>query len=185
MVAYEAVRRSVRPIRRAKHGDIFEFMEYLWTPWRFSYVTGLDRREGCVFCLLIKEEFDEKNLIIHRARHNFVIMNLFPYSNGHVMILPYEHLANLTDLNETTTTEMMELCKRVQKVLEEEYKPNGFNVGFNLGKCAGAGIAEHIHLHIVPRWIGDANFVSVIGETRMMPEDLQSSYQKIAKHFGM
>ncbi|MBX9693940.1 MAG: HIT domain-containing protein [Cyanobacteria bacterium] len=159
-------------------------MEYLWTPWRFSYVTGLDRPTGCVFCMLIKEDSDEKNLIVHRAEHNFVIMNLFPYSNGHVMVLPYAHLASLTDLDEATTTEMMELCKRIQRVLEVEYKPNGFNVGFNLGKCAGAGIAEHLHMHIVPRWIGDANFVSVIGETRMMPEDLLSSYNKIAKHFA-
>ena len=146
-------------------------------------MTGENRPKGCVFCLLLAEDEDEKNLILYRGEHNIVIMNLFPYSNGHLMVLPYEHVADITMLDLEKTSELMELTKRCQSVLREIYNPNGFNLGMNQGKCAGAGVEEHLHMHILPRWIGDSNFLSIIGETRVMPEDLKGTYTKLAPFF--
>lgn len=158
-------------------------MEYIWSPWRYKYIASADRVEGCVFCRTPDEQRDEENYIVHRARLNFVILNLFPYTSGHLMIVPYEHTASLASVDEATTTEMMALARRAQSALEGEYRPDGFNIGMNLGRSAGAGVADHLHLHIVPRWTGDANFVSIIGETRVLPEDLATTYRKLKKHF--
>src|SRR5262249_20158206 len=130
---------------------------------------------ACIFCKVIAESLDEQNYIVHRGSLNYIILNLFPYTSGHIMIVPYEHQASLAPLDEPTTTEMMELTKKVQRALESEYRPDGFNIGINLGHSAGAGVAEHLHLHVVPRWTGDANFVSVIGETRILPEELSDT----------
>ena len=159
-------------------------MEHLWTPWRFKYITSTDRPEGCVFCVLPEQKEDASNLIVHRARFCFVILNLFPYNTGHLMIVPFKHEAVLSSLDDETTNEMMTLAKRCQRAMNEEYKPDGYNVGFNLGKCAGAGIAEHVHLHVVPRWIGDSNFMAVLGETRLLPEELSVTYARLKKHFS-
>jgi ATP adenylyltransferase len=130
------------------------------------------------------EQKDDENYIAHRGQLNFVILNLFPYTSGHLMIVPYEHAPSLASVDEATTTEMMALAKRAQSALDAEYHPDGFNIGMNLGRSAGAGIADHLHLHIVPRWTGDANFVSIVGETRVLPEDLATTYEKLKRRFN-
>ena len=158
-------------------------MEHIWSPWRYKYVASADHETGCIFCGVQQQGSDRENLIIHRASLNFVILNLFPYTSGHLMIVPYEHTASLTSVGERVTTEMMALTKKAQSSLEAEYRPDGFNIGMNLGRNAGAGVADHIHLHVVPRWAGDANFVSIIGETRVLPEDLSTTFDRLRKHF--
>ena len=158
-------------------------MDHLWSPWRYKYIASADREEGCVFCRVNHEHKDAENYVIHRARLNLVVLNLYPYTSGHLMIAPYEHQASLAAISEATTTEMIELAKRAQLALEAEYHPDGFNIGMNLGRSAGAGVADHLHLHVVPRWTGDANFVSVVGETRVLPEDLATTCEKLKKHF--
>ncbi|HEY9783997.1 MAG TPA: HIT domain-containing protein [Candidatus Obscuribacterales bacterium] len=156
-------------------------MEFIWTPWRYQYVATVDKKTDCVFCRLPSEGDDRNNLILLRARLNYIVMNLYPYSSGHIMVVPFHHEASLAALDAETTHEMIELAKHAQRVLEAEYHPHGFNIGWNLGKAAGAGVQEHNHLHIVPRWHGDANFVSVLGETRILPEDLHATYDKLVK----
>lgn len=158
-------------------------MDHLWSPWRYKYIATADRQQGCVLCRIAQEQNDAENYVVHRAIQNFIILNLFPYTSGHLMIVPYEHQASLAAIDEATTTEMIELAKHAQTALEAEYHPDGFNIGMNLGRSAGAGIADHLHLHVVPRWSGDANFVSVVGETRVLPEDLTITLQKLKQHF--
>ncbi len=158
-------------------------MEHLWSPWRYRYIVAADGEKGCVFCLALAKRDDRASLIVHRGERNFVILNLFPYTSGHLMIVPYEHTASLASADEATTTEMMEIAKQAQRAIEAEYHPDGFNIGLNLGRAAGAGVAEHLHLHIVPRWIGDANFVSIIGETRVLPEELETTFDRLKRHF--
>jgi len=158
-------------------------MDYLWSPWRYTYLAAVDRQKGCVFCRIAQEQTDAENYLVHRASLNFVVLNLFPYTNGHLLIVPYQHRASLAAVGESTTTEMMELAKRAQAALESEYHPDGFNIGMNLGRSAGAGIADHLHMHVVPRWGGDANFVSIIGETRVLPETLDATYNRLKRHF--
>jgi ATP adenylyltransferase len=158
-------------------------MDHIWSPWRYTYIASVERPEGCVFCRINQEHRDSENYVVHRAHLNFIVLNLFPYTSGHLMIVPYEHNASLPAVNEATTTEMIELAKSAQIALEAEYHPEGFNIGMNLGRSAGAAIADHLHLHIVPRWGGDANFISVVGETRVLPEDLITTYERLRKHF--
>lgn len=158
-------------------------MEHIWNPWRYKYVTTVDDQTGCVFCHVIEDANDEKNFIIHRAKHNYVILNIYPYTSGHTMVVPYKHIADLSALDQATTSEMMELAKQLQKAMKVEYRPHGYNIGMNQGRSAGAGIREHAHLHVVPRWAGDASFVSVIGETRTLPEALDETLRKLKKHF--
>jgi ATP adenylyltransferase len=158
-------------------------MEHIWSPWRFKYIADAGREPGCVFCRA-RDGNDRDYLIVHRGKLNFVILNLFPYTTGHLMVVPNDHLPSLTDLSDAVLSEMMQLTRRAQAALEIEYKPDGFNIGMNLGRAAGAGVADHLHLHAVPRWSGDANFVSIIGETRVMPEDLLTTYQKLKPHFS-
>ena len=158
-------------------------MDHLWSPWRYKYIASADKTDDCVFCRINREQKDAENFVVHRARLNFIVLNLFPYTSGHLMIVPYEHKASLVDFDTATTTEMLELAKRSQLALEAEYHPDGFNIGMNLGRSAGAGVADHLHLHVVPRWSGDANFVSIVGETRVLPEDLSATYLKLTKHF--
>ena len=168
-------------------------MEHIWSPWRYKYIASVDERRGCVFCKPRDEGRDQRadqgevrdreNLVLHRAELNFVILNLFPYTSGHLMIVPYDHVGSLLSLNAAATSEMMELAKAAQKALQAEYKPDGFNIGMNLGRSAGAGVADHIHLHVVPRWVGDANYVSIIGETRVLPEDLSTTYDRLRPYF--
>src|ERR1044072_5667016 len=158
-------------------------MEHIWSPWRYKYIASADRQPGCVFCRVRDEQKDEENYVVYRGQLNFVILNLFPYTSGHLMIVPYEHAASFADASEEVTTEMMALAKQAQRALEAEYHPDGFNMGLNLGRAAGAGVADHLHLHVVPRWSGDANFVSIIGETRVLPEDLATTSSRLRKHF--
>jgi ATP adenylyltransferase len=124
-------------------------------------------------------ELDQKNSILHRAAHNFIVLNIYPYISGHLLIVPYTHLADLDAAPKEVTDELMDLTKRCQTALREAYRPQGFNLGMNLGKAAGAGVAEHFHLHIMPRWTGDTNFMTTIGETRVHPEDLATTYRKL------
>jgi len=159
-------------------------MDHLWSPWRYKYIASADKIDECVFCRINREQKDDENFVVHRAGLNFIVLNLFPYTSGHLMIVPYEHKASLADFDPATTTEMLELAKRSQLALEAEYHPDGFNIGMNLGRSAGAGVADHLHLHVVPRWSGDANFVSIVSETRVLPEDLATTLARLSKHFG-
>lgn len=159
-------------------------MDHIWSPWRFKYVVEGVSQPGCVFCRVLSGANDRQQNIIFRDSHCFVILNLYPYTSGHLMIVPYQHEANLSALDSAITSQIMELTKKAIDILRSEYKPDGFNVGLNLGCSAGAGVAEHIHLHIVPRWNGDANFLTVVGETRVMPEDLSSTYERLAPRFA-
>jgi len=154
-------------------------LDYLWTPWRMKYIQERHDYEGCIFCLAVEENEDEKNLIFYRGEHVFLILNRYPYTSGHVMCVPYAHEARLQNLSKAARLEMMELVNRCIEILQSLYQPDGFNVGLNLGEMAGAGVAEHLHTHIVPRWSGDTNFMSSIGDTRVLPEDLETSYQRI------
>jgi ATP adenylyltransferase len=163
-------------------------LDRLWTPWRYDYIKGTSGEKtghgtSCVFCTLLASQDDERHYILHRARHNFVVLNLYPYTSGHLMIVPYEHTGELDAVAHETTGEMMELAKRAQKILREAYRPHGFNLGMNLGQSAGAGVTDHIHLHLLPRWTGDANFMSVVGETRVLPEDLSTTYHRLKEKF--
>ncbi|HEY2932030.1 MAG TPA: HIT domain-containing protein [Acidobacteriota bacterium] len=158
-------------------------MDYLWTPWRFQYISATPKSQDCLFCLAVKESRDSETLIVHRGEHCFIILNRFPYNNGHLMIAPYRHIPLLEDASPVERQEMMEFLARCQTLLREIYKPEGFNLGMNIGRCAGAGVAGHIHMHLLPRWGGDANFMSVVGETRVLPEDLKTTYQKISSRF--
>jgi ATP adenylyltransferase len=157
-------------------------MDILWSPWRFQYVTSAEAPTQCVFCEAQQRD-DESVLILHRGVENFIIMNLFPYTSGHVMIAPNAHLAAFAEATKSTTDEMMDLAKQCQQVLQEVYHPHGFNLGMNLGRAAGAGIADHFHFHVLPRWFGDTNFLTVVGETRVHPEDLKMTYWKLKEQF--
>jgi ATP adenylyltransferase len=155
-------------------------MDYLWTPWRYRYVTDPAKDDGCIFCEALKLD-DAKSFVVLRGKKNFVILNRFPYTTGHVMIVPFAHVAELTDCDSATLTEMMEMAQRVQKALAVNYKPEGYNLGMNLGRCAGAGVTGHLHLHVLPRWSGDTNFMSAVAETRIEPEDLTVTYEKLRR----
>ncbi len=158
-------------------------MDYLWTPWRFAYITGAGKTPGCLFCEQAKANDDRKALIIHRGQHCFIMLNAFPYTNGHVMIAPYEHVDQLAKLSAAAATEMMALTQRMETALRAVYHPDGLNLGMNLGRAAGAGVADHIHMHVLPRWVGDSNFMTPVGETRVLPEDLATTYEKLKKEF--
>ena len=154
-------------------------MDHLWSPWRFHYVSSSGQPHDCIFCSLLSEANDRQNLILLRKDHAFLILNLFPYTTGHLMVVTNRHIATLEDAAPSELTEMILLARESETLLRKVYRPDGFNVGFNIGKSAGAGIADHLHLHIVPRWEGDANMVSVIGETRVIPEELETTYDKL------
>jgi ATP adenylyltransferase len=158
-------------------------MDHIFTPWRYAYITQTDKLSECLFCAQLQMNDDAKALIVHRGRHCFVILNAFPYTAGHVMIAPYDHVDQLQKLSVPGAQEMMVLTQKMEGILRDLYKPDGLNLGMNLGKAAGAGVAGHIHMHILPRWIADASFVSVIGETRLIPETLETTYTKIKAKF--
>lgn len=153
-------------------------MDYLWTPWRYAYVSTADKVPGCVFCDKAERD-DHESLIIYRGKHNFIVLNKYPYTSGHVMVVPYAHLDELQKLPPEAAQEMMSLSQKMEGVLREVYSPDGINLGMNLGKAAGAGVAGHIHMHILPRWVADANFVTVIGETRILPEMLEETWKRL------
>ena len=154
-------------------------MDYLWTPWRYAYVSAAEKASGCVFCDAPKENDDAKTRIVHRGQKCYIILNTYPYTPGHVMIVPYAHLDELQKLPTDAANEMMALSQKIETVLRELYHPDGINLGMNIGKAAGAGIAGHIHMHELPRWVADANFMSVVGETRVLPETLDVTWARM------
>lgn len=156
-------------------------MDYLWTPWRYAYVSTAEKTSTCVFCDAVNAGDDRKVLIVYRGHKCFIILNMFPYTPGHVMIVPYEHLDELRKLPSEAAQEMMELSQRMESILRELYRPDGVNLGMNIGKAAGAGIAGHIHMHVLPRWVADANFLSVVSETRVLPETLEETWGRMTK----
>ena len=156
-------------------------MDYLFTPWRFAYVTDAAKNDRCIFCDLVSMGDDAKALIVLRGERNFVVLNRFPYTSGHVMIVPYQHVADLSACDSDVLDEMMQLARRVQLALAAAYNPDGYNLGMNLGRSAGAGVTGHLHLHVLPRWSGDSNFMTVTAETRVQPEDLATTFEKLRK----
>ena len=154
-------------------------MDYLWTPWRYAYVTNAENVSGCIFCDLPKSGDDAKVHIVHRARYCYIVLNTYPYTSGHVMIVPFAHVDELQKLSPDAAHEMIELTQRMEGVLRQLYAPDGVNLGMNIGKAAGAGVASHVHMHILPRWIGDTNFMTVAGESRVLPESLEITYERI------
>jgi ATP adenylyltransferase len=156
-------------------------MDYLWTPWRYRYIADTARDTGCIFCDAVAANDDVKSQIVFRGDTCFVILNRFPYTSGHVMVVPYAHVADLAAADPETLSEMMRITQRVQVALQQTYHPDGFNLGMNLGRAAGAGVTGHLHMHVLPRWSGDANFMTVVGETRVEPEDLTTTYEKLRK----
>ncbi len=154
-------------------------MEHLWAPWRMAYVE-VSRHPGCVFCSAPDAPDLRERLVLYRGESCFVIMNLFPYNNGHLMVAPYRHTADFPGLVPAEHEEMMRLTRHCVRALTEAFHPEGFNIGMNLGKTAGAGIADHLHMHVVPRWNGDTNFMPVLGETKVLPDALHSSFDRIA-----
>ena len=157
----------------------------IWAPWRLAYVKDASKaaEQDCIFCAKPAGD-DEANLILHRGDRCFVMLNLFPYTNGHLMVAPYEHIGALPELDGETVTEMMMLTQQGMRALERAYHPQGYNVGFNQGRVAGAGVEHHIHLHVVPRWGGDTNFMPVLGDTRVMPQSLEDSYAALRGQFN-
>ena len=158
-------------------------MSHLWTPWRMPYLRGEGPQpEGCLFCVKPQEE-DAAAHIVHRGRLCYVILNRFPYNNGHLMIVPYAHVAALEELDVETSAELMALAQLSVRVLREAYSPQGFNLGMNVGEVAGAGVTGHVHLHVVPRWGGDTNYMAVVGQTRVIPEWLDQTYERLRPLF--
>ena len=157
-------------------------LERLYTPWRLAYVTSDAKSADCVFCAALGNE-DAEALIVFRGSTSFVILNLFPYNNGHLMVVPNRHIASLVDATSDELCEMMDLMRRCEIALREAFAPHGINMGINLGKAAGAGILEHLHLHVVPRWNGDTNFMTVVGTTRVLPEELPNTADKLRPIF--
>jgi ATP adenylyltransferase len=163
-------------------------LDRLWSPWRSEYIAAGSSADsegrGCVLCEIHRDPSnDESNFVLHRAQYSFVVLNIHPYISGHLLIVPYEHIADLDATPRETSNELMDLTKRSQTALREAYKPAGFNVGMNLGAVAGAGIVDHIHIHILPRWTGDTNFMSTVGQTRVIPEELGTTYHKLHDKF--
>lgn len=165
---------AIAPINLKSH-----FMNHLWSPWRMSYINELKTENGCVFCHAQKAVDGVENLIIHRGDFAFVILNRYPYTSGHLMVVPSEHKSNLEDLSHQARIEIIELVAHCLNILKVHYKAQGFNVGANIGSAAGAGIPKHFHFHVVPRWDGDTNFMSAIGETRVVPEALMVTYRRV------
>jgi ATP adenylyltransferase len=158
-------------------------MDYLWTPWRYQYMAQVsqEKQPECIFCDALERNRDEETLIVHRGNKAFIILNRFPYTSGHVMIVPYTHIAELHLCEPGALQEIMELAQKVEAAFRKDYRPDGMNLGMNLGRAAGAGVTGHLHLHMLPRWIGDSNFMTVTGETRVHPEELKTTYERLKK----
>ena len=166
-------------------------MDYLWSPWRYRYVTSAPSEsssgeasgnaDACLFCRVAAESDDSANYVVQRADRNFILLNRYPYATGHLMIAPYEHVATLEDSSTETLEELVRLAQRAEAALRRVYRAGGLNLGFNIGQCAGAGVAGHIHMHVLPRWHGDTSFITTTGETRVLPEDLETTYQKLSE----
>ena len=160
-------------------------MDRLYTPWRGSYVGGGgERPAGCIFCVKPGEGQDDLHLILHRATHVYVLLNLYPYNSGHLMVVPYAHTGDLATLPSEVSAELMAVTQQAVTALTEEYRPQGFNVGMNLGAVAGGSVSAHLHLHVVPRWGGDTNFMPITGDTKVLPESLEQTYRRLLPRFG-
>jgi ATP adenylyltransferase len=159
-------------------------MDRLWTPWRFEYIRNADQAVSCVFCQILKETHDTANLVLFRGGTAFVVVNLFPYTSGHLLVVANRHISFLSDATSEELHEIIQLGRQCEGALRQEYHPHGYNMGFNLGRAAGAGIEHHLHMHVVPRWTGDSNFVSVVGETRVLPEELPNTYGRLLPYFA-
>ena len=154
-------------------------MNYIWSPWRMEYILSPKSGEGCIFCEGLKQVDGPENLIIYRGPKAFVILNRFPYTSGHLMIVPYEHKPSLELLDASSRVYIMDLSARAIEILQVLYSPQGYNLGMNIGNAAGAGISEHVHLHVVPRWVGDTNFMSAVSQTRVLPELIEETYHRV------
>ena len=154
----------------------------LWAPWRMAYIGG-PRTAGCLLCDLTRDDDDRTHLILYRSPRSYVLMNRYPYNNGHLMIVPYRHCAELDQFSADDSLEIMQEVQRATRILQQAFGAEGFNVGLNLGKAAGAGIAEHLHMHVVPRWVGDTNFMPVLADTKVMPDYLEATYAKLVPFF--
>jgi ATP adenylyltransferase len=161
-------------------------MDYIWTPWRYQYMKDASSGKSmeCIFCDAVAQKDDAATFVVYRGAKTFVILNRYPYTSGHVMVVPYAHVAELSACEAATLSEMMELAKRVESAFRDNYNPDGMNLGMNLGRAAGAGVTGHIHLHVLPRWFGDSNFMTVTGETRVHPEELKTTYERLRKALG-
>jgi len=157
-------------------------MKQIWSPWRIEYIR-MAKPQGCILCDKPKEKQDEDNCIVFRGEKNFIMMNMYPYNPGHLLIAPYRHIAAFDELTRAEMNEHAALTQKCIKVLREAFKPTGFNIGVNMGAVAGAGIADHIHSHVVPRWQGDTNFMPVVGEVRVIPEAINETYQILKSKF--
>jgi ATP adenylyltransferase len=162
-------------------------MDYIFTPWRYAYITDAAKTDGksgqCIFCDLLKLP-DPEAKIVYRGKHCFIILNSFPYTSGHVMVVPFAHLDELQNLPEAAATEMMAFSQKMEGVLRKVYSPDGINLGMNIGRAAGAGVAGHIHMHVLPRWVGDTNFMTTVGESRVLPEALEETYARLKEAFA-
>lgn len=156
-------------------------MKRLWAPWRIEYILG-EKESKCIFCEKPKQEKDEDNYILFRGRSCLVMLNAYPYNNGHLMIAPYRHIDSVEDLDHDEAREMMEILSQMITLLKKVLRPEGFNVGMNLGSVAGTGVADHLHLHVVPRWEGDTSFMPLISNTKIISESLRKTYQKLKKY---
>ena len=159
-------------------------MQRIWAPWRLEYIENAERQQGCILCRFPAEGRDAERYILCQHTHTFVILNAYPYSNGHLMVVPRRHTASLDDLNADARLELMDLVAESVRVLKQAYRPDGFNIGINIGRVAGAGIEDHIHVHVVPRWNGDTNFMAVTGDTRVLPASLRATYDRLVVLFG-
>jgi ATP adenylyltransferase len=159
-------------------------MDYLWTPWRYEYISHTGEDAACVFCAAAQSSDDKAALVVHRGKCNFVILNRYPYTSGHIMVVPYAHVATLEEMPDEALVEMIRLARAAERHLRAVYRPEGLNLGINLGRSAGAGIAGHVHLHALPRWTGDTNFMTVVAETRVLPEDLEITWERLRQAFS-
>ncbi len=160
-------------------------MDRLWTPWRYAYVSAAaDDKEACVFCRILAEQQDQSNLVLFRGSRAFIVLNRYPYTSGHLLIVANRHISFLEEAERDELHAMLDLAQRCETALRREYRPDGFNMGFNLGQSAGAGVAHHLHMHVLPRWTGDSSFVTVVSETRVIPEDLPRTFSRLAPHFA-
>jgi ATP adenylyltransferase len=158
-------------------------MDHLWSPWRYRYVSKAGPDEGCIFCAKAAGKNDRENFILHRGQYNFVLLNIFPYTGGHMMVAPYRHVATLEETDRATLEELTSLTQTAEAGLRKVYKAPGYNIGMNIGESAGAGIAGHIHMHVLPRWPADSNFMTTVAETRVLPEELPTTYEKLLPIF--
>ncbi len=156
-------------------------MDYIWTPWRYQYMkeAASGKQVECIFCDAAARKDDAETLVVFRGAKSFIILNRYPYTSGHVMVVPYAHVPSLGECEADALDEMMRLAQRVEAAFRQNYNPDGMNVGMNIGRAAGAGVAGHIHMHVLPRWFGDSNFMTVTGETRVHPEELATTYQRL------